>query len=66
MRVTVDDDVCGGHGVCIGLCPTVFSIDDDEGFARVLVDDVPAGLEASVRNAADRCPSRAIEIVDRT
>lgn len=64
MRVAVDDDLCGGHGVCVGLCPSVFAIDDDEGFARVIVDVVPAGEEAAVHDAVARCPARAIEITD--
>ena len=64
MRVTVDDDLCGGHGVCVGLCPSVFAIDDDEGFARVIVDEVPKGLQAVVEDAVARCPAHAIEIAD--
>lgn len=60
MRTRVDDDLCGGHGVCTQICPDVFQLDDDEGFARVVVAEVPAALEAAVREAAVRCPNRAI------
>ena len=62
MRVAIDDEICGGHGVCVGLCPEVFAIDDDEGFARVRVGIVPARLEGAVSEAELRCPSRAITI----
>ena len=62
MKVAVDDDLCGGHGVCVGLCQSVFAIDDDEGFARVIVDEVPGDAESAVRDAVARCPAHAIHI----
>ncbi len=61
MRVTVDDDNCRGHGVCCTLCPEVFDISDD-GYAVVLVDEVPAGLEDTVLKAVASCPERAIAV----
>lgn len=59
MRVTVDEDLCRGHGVCCTLCPDVFVLSDD-GYASVLVDEVPAQHEDAVRSAVVRCPERAI------
>ena len=64
MRVEVDDELCAGHGVCAGLCPDVFAIDDDEGFARVLVDIVPSQHHDVVRQSVDRCPAHAITITE--
>ena len=61
MKVHVDDDVCGGHGVCAALCPQVFEISAD-GFAVVLVDEVPEAHEAAVREAVEDCPSGAITL----
>jgi ferredoxin len=61
VRVAVDEDVCGGHGVCWSLCPAVFDLTDD-GFAVVQVDRVPAEHEVAVRRAATRCPTRAITV----
>lgn len=61
MRVSVDDEVCGGHGVCTVLCPDVFVLEDD-GYARAMVEEVPAQLEAAVRDAAMRCPTGAIHV----
>ncbi len=63
MRVTVDDDQCKGHGVCWGLCPDVFELTDD-GYAVVLVDEVPAEHEATVHTAIEQCPEGAISIVE--
>ncbi|HWU12334.1 MAG TPA: ferredoxin [Streptomyces sp.] len=59
MKVTVDDDRCRGHGVCCGICPEVFDLSDD-GFSVVLLSEIPAEHEQSVRRAAAMCPEHAI------
>ena len=41
--------------------PEVFELGDDDK-ARVKVDPVPAGAEASCREAAEQCPSSAIQV----
>ena len=59
MKVTVDEDRCAGHGVCVSICPQVFELTDD-GYATVLTPEVPAEHEEAVQNAVRRCPERAI------
>jgi len=59
MRVTVDADICGGHGACLSTCPEVFRLTDD-GYAEVIVEAVPQELEAAVEQAALHCPTKAI------
>lgn len=61
MKVSVDDDLCGGHGVCTVLCPEVFVL-EDAGYARAVVEEVPAKHEAAVQEAQVRCPTRAISV----
>ncbi|MCK0175690.1 ferredoxin [Mycolicibacterium sp. F2034L] len=61
MNVTVDDDLCRGHGVCASACPSVFVIADG-GYAETTTNDVPSDLHPSVRDAADGCPEHAIHI----
>lgn len=61
MRVRVDDDRCKGHGMCCGSCPEVFELTDD-GYARVLVSEVPQEQEDSVLTAQSQCPEGAISI----
>lgn len=61
MRVSVDDDVCAGHGVCTVLRPDLFVL-EDEGYARAVVEEVPPELESSAREAAARCPTQAIRV----
>jgi ferredoxin len=63
MKVRVDTEVCAGFGICVGICPEVFALHDD-GYAVVLVDEVPAEFEDLTRRAADQCPSRAISVSD--
>ena len=59
MKVEVDADLCRGHGVCWGLCPQVFDLTDD-GYAVVLVAEVPPELEDKVLEAERHCPEHAI------
>ncbi|MCW2654609.1 MAG: ferredoxin [Mycobacterium sp.] len=59
MKVNVDDQRCRGHGICITLCPEVFTLTDD-GYAVAEKHEVPAELEAAAREAIDCCPENAI------
>jgi ferredoxin len=61
MRVEVDADICGGFGTCVGKAPQVFELTDD-GYAVVLLSDVPQELEAAVQEAVALCPTHAITI----
>ncbi len=61
MKIAIDDDNCRGHGACCAISPDVFDINDD-GYAEVLLDVIPAELEESVRKAAANCPERAITV----
>ena len=63
MKVHIDESVCAGFGVCLGLSPEVFELHDD-GYAVVKVGVVPPELEAAVRASVDQCPSGAISISD--
>ena len=61
MKVSVDPDLCAGHGACVVTCPEVFRIGPD-GYAIVLVDEVPGELTGAVEQAALECPTQAISI----
>ena len=63
MKVHINQDVCAGFGICVGICPEVFELHDD-GYATVLIDEVPPELEALVRTAESQCPARAISVSD--
>ena len=63
MKVRVDTDLCAGFGICVGICPEVFELHED-GYATVLVDEVPAELADLVHRAVSQCPARAISVSD--
>ncbi len=55
------NDTCIGCGACTAVCPEVFDM-NAEGKAENILGDVPADLEASVKEAAEACPVQAIEL----
>lgn len=61
MRVSIDEELCAGHGRCYALAPEVFDSDDD-GRGVVRLVDVPAALHEDARRAARNCPERAIVV----
>ena len=63
MRITINEELCQGHGRCYEIAPQVFT-DDDRGRGQLLIVDIPTSLEQEVRNAAGACPERAIIITD--
>jgi ferredoxin len=59
MKVWVDDATCRGHGMCLTLCPEVFSLTED-GYAEAINSDVPKEFEEATREAIACCPEQAI------
>jgi ferredoxin len=63
MKVTVDFDLCASTGGCMQICPEVFEVRSD-GYLYILQEEPPAALHDRVREAADLCPTAAIELED--
>jgi ferredoxin len=66
MRVVVDLDLCGGHGVCERTAPRIFRVVDEvDGYAhvQVIVEDPPESLREEALAAERQCPNRVIRIV---
>ena len=61
MKVTVDADLCVGHGRCYVLGPDVFGA-DEFGHCVILEPDVPGALEGQARLGSENCPEQAIRI----
>ena len=59
MRVIVDHDRCEGNAVCLGIAPDIFDLDDED-YAVVKTDPVPADQEASAEQAILECPRAAL------
>ena len=58
MKVSIDADLCTGCGACTDDVPDVFEMGDE--IAQVKQAEVPANLEAAVKQAAEDCPAEAI------
>jgi ferredoxin len=63
MKVSVDLELCCGHGRCYALCPELFK-EDEAGHCVLERSAVPEDLERRARVAADNCPELAILIED--
>jgi ferredoxin len=61
--VQVDAGACEANGVCAGLVPEVFELDDDDSL-HVLAGDVPAELVATVQLAVRSCPKAALRLTE--
>ncbi|MGD9621865.1 MAG: ferredoxin [Mycolicibacterium sp.] len=59
MRVEVDHDRCEGNAVCVGIAPDLFDLDDED-YAVVKADPVPAGEEVLAEQAIAECPRAAL------
>ena len=56
--VQIDEGACAAHGDCVDIAPEVFALDD---VARV----IGAGPDELMLEAAESCPSTAIQILNR-
>lgn len=59
MRVEVDRDRCEGNAVCVGIAPDLFDLDDDD-YAVVKLDPVPADMESAAEQSIAECPRAAL------
>jgi ferredoxin len=61
LNVTVDDDRCCGHGMCLTMCPEVFFLTGD-GYADVNTAALSDVSLEMIQEAARVCPEQAIVI----
>jgi ferredoxin len=59
LTVSVDRDLCVGHGRCYVFAPDVFE-PDDEGYSTVLVAEPEPRHYEAVHSAARNCPEQAV------
>jgi ferredoxin len=59
--VAVDTDAREANGICVGLAPEVFDLDDDDNL-HIRVDQVPPQLADGVRHAVSSCPKTALRL----
>ena len=63
MKIVVVKSKCLRSGQCTYLHPKLFK-EGEGGYPEVLVEVVPDDLKAEAEDAADICPSGAIDLVD--
>ena len=61
MRAFVDRDICIGCEACEGICPEVFTM-DEEGISVPMIGEIPDDLLESAQDANEGCPVTAISI----
>ncbi|MFC4603665.1 ferredoxin [Rhodococcus kronopolitis] len=61
MKVTVDLDLCEANGVCVGIAPDVFDLDDDEQLLITQPDDTPEQV-ALMKESVNQCPRAALRL----
>ena len=65
MKAKVNQDKCIGCGNCVALSESqVFDFNDD-GLAHCILEDIPADLEDTAKEAIEECPTEAIEEVEK-
>jgi ferredoxin len=64
MHITVNYDLCEGHGQCLLAAPDLLDIPDDAEQVVVLNPDPPEADRARVIRAAAMCPAQAIRILN--
>ncbi|WIM86048.1 ferredoxin [Candidatus Mycobacterium wuenschmannii] len=60
-KIDVDWGLCESNGVCMGVAPDIFRLEDDDTLT-VLQDEVTPDNEDVVLDAVRQCPRQAIAI----
>jgi ferredoxin len=60
QRVRVDEKVCLGNAICMGIAPDFFELDEVTDIAVVLGSPTPENVQAAIL----ACPTQAIFVVD--
>ncbi|HHT88711.1 MAG TPA: ferredoxin [Clostridiales bacterium] len=61
MKAYVDQDGCISCGLCIDVCPEVFSYNDD-GVSEPIEGDIPKDCIERAEEARDGCPTEVISL----
>jgi ferredoxin len=64
QKIEVDFGLCESNGVCMGIIPEVFDLDDQD-YLHLLQEEVTSENEGPVREAVRQCPRQAIILSDQ-
>jgi len=63
MKASVDQDGCISCGLCIDVCPKVFSYNENE-VSQAIEGDIPADCMETAEEARDGCPVSVIDLTE--
>ncbi|MBP1756169.1 MAG: hypothetical protein H6Q59_2567 [Firmicutes bacterium] len=61
MKASVDQDGCISCGLCIDVCPEVFSYNEDE-VSQAISGEIPKDCLEKAEEARDGCPVSVIDL----
>lgn len=61
MKVIVNPEICEANAICVGRCPEVFRLEEDDTLT-ILMQEVPERLRPVIEQAVERCPRQALRI----
>jgi ferredoxin len=62
MKAHIDRDGCISCGLCASTCPEVFQLNEEDGLAEVIADEIPDGLEDTAVECQENCPTSVITV----
>jgi ferredoxin len=63
VKVVVDYDLCEANAVCMGTCPEVFRVEEDDSLT-ILIEEPPESLRGKLEESVRLCPRQAISLTD--
>lgn len=63
MKAIVEQDGCISCGVCVSMCPEVFSFNEND-ISVAIPGDIPSDAVDTAKEAADSCPVSVITITE--
>jgi ferredoxin len=68
-KIIVDKDVCIRCGACVGICPSVFTFNDDDAVESIenenILDNMSEELRDDALDALEGCPVGAIKEIEK-
>ncbi len=61
MKIVVDRMQCEANGICEGIAPDVFRLDDDDEL-HILIAEINAEQLSDIEDAVYQCPKQALSI----
>jgi ferredoxin len=61
MKIVVDRDLCEANQICMGFCPEVFQVEEDDTLT-LKMEEIPESRRVEVEKAVRHCPRQALRL----